>query len=353
MPATVALDGASRQPPVYEARQNTALGILEGERVRQHDDALAAYRAAGPMAERIAVSITETGRLLLLGMGASQHANRMAEAEYRSAGVDAQAMPLSEALYNPLPRGPRTVVIVSQSGDTAEVASYLARPIAGEVRFGITMQPESTLGRALPCLVGHGEPEVAFAATRSLMITLGLHVALAQALGRDATGAVAALEASEQPGVGEAVEALEGRACVVFTGRGGLQGLADAAALTLMELARMPAFALDGGQFRHGPVEILGPDIGVVLLRDAAPAAGLAERLIEICASGGAVPVLFDASGRERPANTHSLVFPACHGLAAAIAMLPALQALAIGIASHRVADVGRPVRSQKVVRVE
>ena len=58
----------------------TAIEILQAERARQHADALAAYRAAGPMAEQIAISVTETGRLLLLGMGASQHANRMAEA---------------------------------------------------------------------------------------------------------------------------------------------------------------------------------------------------------------------------------------------------------------------------------
>ncbi len=333
--------------------RKTAIEILEGERARQHADALAAYRAAAPMADRIAVSVKETGRLLLLGMGASQHANRMAEAEYRRGGVDALAMPLSEALYSPLPPGPRTTVIVSQSGESVEVASYLAEPIAGEVRFGITMQAESMLGRAVPCLLGRGEPEAAFAATRSLLITLGLHAALARALGRDATGAVAALETAEHPSVGQAVAALEDRACIVFTGRGGVHGLADATALTLMELARMPAFVLEGGQFRHGPAEILGPDIGVVLLRDAEPNAELTERLIDLCADGGAVPILFDASSREPPANTHSLVFPPGVGLAAAITMLPALQALAIGVAVHRVADVGQPVRSQKVVRVE
>ena len=57
----------------------------------------------------------------------------------------------------------------------------------------MTLDPASTLGRALPCLVGAGGGEVAFAATRSLTVTLALHAAVLAALGDD-HGAAVALE---------------------------------------------------------------------------------------------------------------------------------------------------------------
>ena len=44
--------------------------------------------------------------------------------------------------------------------------------------YGMTLEPHSTLTRALPSLVGSGGAEVAFAATRSLMVTLALHLAI-------------------------------------------------------------------------------------------------------------------------------------------------------------------------------
>ena len=59
------------------------------------------------MAGRIAGAIRETGRVLLLGMGASHAAGRAVEPLYRALGVDALALPLSEQLYAPLPVGGR------------------------------------------------------------------------------------------------------------------------------------------------------------------------------------------------------------------------------------------------------
>ncbi len=54
-----------------------------------------------------------------------------------------------------------------------------------------------------------------------------------------------------------------------------MQGVAEAVALGILELARMPSFALEGGQLRHGPVEALGPRLGVVFVRQAARRPGL------------------------------------------------------------------------------
>src|SRR5580700_8547497 len=153
----------------------SGLELLQGELGRQYGDALASFAANQPMATRIAESLQRNRRLLLVGMGASHFANRAVEAAYRSFGIDATAVVASELLAAPLPDGPRTAILVSQSGASGEILDLLELPAAGEERFGLTIEGGSRLGQALPCLVGAGGPERAFAATRSLLLTLTLH----------------------------------------------------------------------------------------------------------------------------------------------------------------------------------
>src|SRR5262249_2967717 len=145
--------------------------------------------------------------------------------------------------------------------------------------YGLTLEAGSSLGKAVPCLVGHGGTEHAFAATRSLMISLALHLRVMAELGDDPEPVLRALNAPHQPDLRHAVEALRHCRAIVFSGRI-LRGLAEAAALGLMELGRMPSYALEGGQFRHGPLEILEPSLGVVILRAEEAAASVSETLL-------------------------------------------------------------------------
>jgi fructoselysine-6-P-deglycase FrlB-like protein len=136
----------------------------------------------------------------------------------------------------------------------------------------------------------------------------------------------------------------------VFSGRI-LRGLAEAGALALMELGRMPAYALEVGQLRHGPLEILGPGMGVVVLR--AEETGSSETLLRESVEAGSPTVLFDAGTEETQSAAIHVPFPTSRDIAAALCMLPPLQRLVIEIARGRVADVGTPRRSSKVTRTE
>jgi fructoselysine-6-P-deglycase FrlB-like protein len=205
----------------------------------------------------------------------------------------------------------------------------------------------------VPCLIGAGGGEVAFAATRSLLVTVVLLGALLSASGAPDDGIETALATPDEPRLGPALQALAERSTIVISGRGELRGLAEANALMLMELARMPALGFESGQFRHGPLELLGPDVGVLLLRGpgelGAGTAGLARTVIQ----AGGMPVVFDCSGAAAVPGAVTVGFPACRGLAAALIMLPALQRLIIGIAERKVARVGEPVRSTKITGIE
>ena len=330
----------------------TGLDLLHAEMARQSSDAIASIQAAAAPAARVADSIHRTGRLVLLGMGASHWANRAAEIMYRRAGIDVVSYPLSEILDTPLPDVPRTVLVTSQSGRSGEVVLYFNQPARGEERFGITLDPDSDLAKNLPCLIGQGGAEIAFAATRSLLICLALHHAVLSEFTPIDPAVVDALRDPPALDVAPALAALSTTKTLVLTARGELVGIAEAGALCLMELGRRPALGLEGAQLRHGPLEAIGPDTGIIALRGSGPTAGLVASLVTDCREAGAPCVVFDCSGETPVADTTTIALPRAEGYTAIFAMLPALQRLLIGRAATQVADVGRPVRSMKVTTI-
>ena len=337
----------------FDDAANTGLSLIHAEMRRQCRDAWQSLENAGDAAAEIAASLRRTGRLRLLGMGGSHCVNRTAAAVLRGYGHDAAAVVASEALYTPFPDNePVTRLLTSQSGESAEIVRILDGEDLADT-FGLTLDANSRLARAVPSLIGHGGPEIAYAATRSLTISLALMAAVAEALQHPQADVRAVLQSPPAVSTEPAAETLRDCDAVIFCARGALTGIAEAGALGLLELARMPAFALDGGQFRHGPIEALRPGIGVVMLRADDATADLFPGLAAICASGGAPSVVFDASGRQPLDDCISLQFTDAAGFAAALAMLPCLQELLIAIARARVDNVGEPIRSQKVTRSE
>lgn len=325
---------------------------IEREMARQHADALAAFRTNNEVAAKAAASLKRTGRLLLLGMGGSHAVGRAVEPLYRLLGIEAIALPLSEQLGAPLSLDGGTVFITSQSGESAEVLRWFDEAGGTAETFGFTLENGSFLARTAPCLVGHGGTEQAFAATRSLTVSFALHLAILAALGEDASSAVNALENHQEPAIGEALAMLSGVRSVVTSGRR-LQGLAEAIALGFTELSRVPCFSLEGGQLRHGPMEMLSPEVGVVLFRGNDETADLVTAMAISVVDAGARLVLFDASGHPPVAGAATIAFPPLTGLAAVFAMLPTAQRLMIAFAEARVADAGTPVRSSKITRSE
>ncbi len=332
----------------------TGEGVLaiDREMARQHDDALASFAAATDLAARIAAAMRQRRRVVLLGMGGSHAVNRMAEVEYRARGIQAVAIALSEQLYSPLDLSDNVVIVTSQSGESAEVLRILKVLAGHAASYGMTLEPNSALALSVPSLIGAGGTEHAFAATRSLMITLALHLAVLAALGVDASAALEALRARLQADVTEAVKLLKPCKAIVFSGRA-LRGLAEAVALSTMELARMPAYALEGGQFRHGPLEVLDLGVGAVHFCADEPAASLVAGLAHDTVAGGSPTVVFDASGSETIRGDLILHLPKARGLAAILSMLPTAQRLAIGLAGQRVSAVGIPLRTTKITRSE
>ncbi|UVK40826.1 SIS domain-containing protein [Mesorhizobium sp. AR10] len=335
-----------------EKNRPSGLVAIDREMARQHTDAIASFQQNAAMAAKVAASISQSGRLLLLGMGGSHAVGRTVEPLYRAHGIDALALPLSEQLGQPLPLAGRTVLITSQSGESAEVIRWFSEQGGSADVFGLTLESTSFLARTVPCLVGAGGTELAFAATRSLTVTFALHLAILAALGDDPTAALGVLSAPETAAIEDALAALDKVTAIVTSGRR-LQGLAEALALGLTELSRLPCFSLEGGQLRHGPMEMLGPHIGVILFRGKDQTSGLLTAMAISAVEAGAPVVVFDSSGDAPVAGTATLSFRPASGLAAIFAMLPVAQQLMIAFADARVDNAGTPVRSTKITRSE
>jgi fructoselysine-6-P-deglycase FrlB-like protein len=329
------------------------LDVLRSEMARQYSNGVVSLGKARPEAAKIAERIRATGRVALLGMGASHWSNRMVLASYREAGIEASAEVLSEAMRHPQPPRDRVTILVSQSGGSGEVAAYLRRNPDHADHFGLTLNEDSTLGRSIPCLIGQGGREQAFAATRSITITLCLHAAILEALGADLAAFRTVLESGDPLGAeppAEAVEILRACSLLVMSTRGPAHAAFEAAALTFMELSRVPAMALELGQLLHGPMEMIAPSQALVLAPPAGADAAAVTRTAEAAVTYGLRPILFDFGSHEPIDGAIHITLPPIKGLAAVAMLLPAIQRLAIEAAAARIGEgFGTPLRSSKV----
>jgi len=329
------------------------LTVLRAEMAKQYRDGLQSFALAQNQAEIIAARIRQTGRLVMLGMGASHWTSRMALAAYRQAGIDATAEVLSEAMRAPLATAPRVTLLTSQSGGSGEIAAYLGQQPDHADHFGLTLNADSTLGRAVPCLIGQGGREQGFAATRSILLTLCLHAAILNQLGTDIADLLHVLNGGDPLGVPpppEAITSLHACSLLVMSTRGQAHSAFEAASLTFTELARTPAMALELGQLLHGPMEMLRSDMALVLARSVGTDAAAVTRVAEAAVSYGLTPILFDFGAHPPVEGATIIALAPRTGLAAVATLLPAVQRLAIEAAAARVGEsFGTPLRSTKV----
>ncbi|AUX79353.1 SIS domain-containing protein [Sinorhizobium fredii] len=325
---------------------------IESEMARQQGDALASYEAARAGAAEIASSLRTTGQLVLLGMGGSHCVGRTVEPIYRTFGIDAVAQTFSEQLDTARPLKGKTVIATSQSGESAEAVRWLSEAAERDDCFGMTMEAGSTLATSVPSVIGCGGTEIAVAATRSFTIAFAQHLAILEALGADPVQALAALSKSHPVSPDEALAHFSKVSAVITCGRR-MRGLAEGLALGIAELARLPSFSIEGGQMRHGPLEMLGPDRGVILLRSSETGGERFAGLTAAVRKCNSPVIVFDCSGGEPIGDAINIRLPRSSDMAAIFFLLPVLQRFMLEFGSRHVANVGTPMHIAKVTRVE
>jgi glucosamine--fructose-6-phosphate aminotransferase (isomerizing) len=310
------------------------------------------------------------GQIVLTGMGSSAAACGAAATILGGAGLLATPIETSELVHFRMPAlaADGTLVIVSQSGASAELLRLLDALASSPKRpfvVGVTNGESNPLARRADLSfdtaagVEAGPSSGTFAAT--LVTLAGIVRALGGGPGADgvaiaarvqqlAGAAARGLEAvlAAAPEAAAALDAaLAGRQHRVILGRGTARAAAEMGALTLKEAAAFGCEAQDPATFRHGPLELAGPRLGVVIVAlDPATAALDAALGAEIAAAGGGLVMIgptaapFGGAAAVQtgvatavPAGVVAIPIPAVDPLLASALALAPLQFLA-----HRLA---------------
>jgi glucosamine--fructose-6-phosphate aminotransferase (isomerizing) len=272
---------------------------------------LIAFYAAGAGAERLA-SLPARAAPLLTGMGASFHAAQAIVPYFSSLHIPALAVEATELLYygRALLHERSALIFVSQSGASAEVAAILEELPAGHTLLAVTNNPHSPLARhaqvILPILAGVEQG----VATKTYINSLAMLWLLARRWGDAWSGGelqtlLRLADACEQL-LSDAdriaarwMEALGDAQQIVFVGHGPHAATARQAAMLLAERARLAAIGTSAGAFRHGPIEIVQPGVGVVIFAAPGRASDSAQALAAQLHSHGA-RVLLVENGHTR-----------------------------------------------------
>ena len=292
------------------------------------------------------------------------------------AGIPAQAEIASEYRYrDSVPNPDALVVVISQSGETADTLSALkhAKALGHRHTLAICNAPTSSMVRqtALTYLTRAGV-EIGVASTKAFTTQLTalflLTLTLAKQRGRlDAEQEARWLQALRHlPAAIQAVLALEPsiiawaerfakKENALFLGRGLHYPIALEGALKLKEISYIHAEAYAAGELKHGPLALVTDEMPVVTV---APNDALLEKLKsnmqEVRARGGQLYVFADADTHIASAEGLNVIrLPEHYGALSPILHVVPLQLLAYHTALTRGNDVDKPRNLAKSVTVE
>lgn len=242
-------------------------------------------------------------RVILTGMGGSLHGAHPAHLALSRALAVPVMLWESGELTQQAPQAvtPRTLLIaISQSGESGEVKRLTELPIRPGHAVTITNGPDNALANWADLAITTEAGPERTASTKTYTAGLAaLHLCVAHLTG-DGDGARAGAEVQaaakaiarmleQMPAAARAAAAHLGHdAPLTVIGRGDSFGTAAMAALLIEEAAKLSCEALTGGQFRHGPLELVRMGFRAVVFTGDGPARPLTEALvIRIAELGG------------------------------------------------------------------
>jgi glucosamine--fructose-6-phosphate aminotransferase (isomerizing) len=290
------------------------------------------------------------------------------------AGIPCNVEIASEYRYRASVPDPKAlVVVVSQSGETADTLSALrhARALGQRSTLAICNVASSALMRMTSLqFLTHAGVEIGVASTKAfttqLVALFLLALALAKLRGRlseeekhmkalrhlpTALGAALALE----PQIMAWAERFAKKEHALFLGRGLHYPIALEGALKLKEISYIHAEAYPAGELKHGPLALVTGEMPVVTV---APNDALLEKLKsnmqEVRARAGELYVFADADTRISSSTGMQVIrLPEHYGLLSPILHVVPLQLLAYHTALARGTDVDKPRNLAKSVTVE
>jgi glutamine---fructose-6-phosphate transaminase (isomerizing) len=338
-------------------------------------DAIRRAAASLPLQREALAAIRDAaGRsrtMVLTGMGSSYDALYPCVAALSARGVAAVMVDAAELVhFRRGILGPDTLLVaVSQSGESAELVRLVddaERAAGGPTIVSLTNDLANTLASradiALDTLAGAelGPSTMTFAAALVVLAAMTPVMAgepVERSVADVRTDAERAAEAGERlldddDLAGRIEECIGDRVVVVLLGRGPARAAAEMGSLTLKEAAGFPAESLETAQFRHGPLELAGPDLAAIVIATEPQTRELDVGLAGELLAAGASVLLVTPNG-DGPAGALRLRIGELGSmLSPAIAIVPA-QLLAWRLAIARGREPGSFTRASKVTTHE
>ena len=322
--------------------------------------------------------------ILITASGSSRHAGLLAEILMEDASaflVDVEYA--SEYCYRtPLAQAGSSVVVISQSGETADTLAALRKAKSeGHATLAITNVSDSTMAReagvSMPTAAGR---ELAIPATKSFTAQL-LVVHLLSLLAAEQSGSISPEQlATRLDGLRRLPEEIDGQLegwrrevervadqysamqSFLFLGRGVHFPIAREGALKLKESAYLHAEGYPAGELKHGPNALVSEGTPLVIVATVDPYDGqsrlrhakVLQLMRDMRAQGANILAIINRGDDEarRLANAAIDVSPTSESLLPIAEVMP-LQLLAYFVAVRNGIDVDRPRNLVKAVVAE
>jgi glutamine---fructose-6-phosphate transaminase (isomerizing) len=303
-------------------------------------------------------------KIVLTGMGGSYYALFPTWMTCNQRGLPTHQVEASELVhYVPEMLDEHTLlVVVSQSGESIEI-QRLVQAVKGRVALVSVTNTETNFlaDHSHFPLVTRAGTEVPVA-TKTYTGCLALLYLLSQTLTGQLqsqsyqdllqiANAMEMLLRDWSPWLRPAIEQLQDARFLTLLGRGPAIASAMNGALILKEAAHRDAAGLSGGQFRHGPMEAVSPELGVILFANSGRTAEINLRLAADIRDRGGRVVVIGEPGEQADVVTLALP-PVAEDLSPLLEIIP-VQLLAAQLAEAAGLVPGEFRWSGKVIRAE
>jgi len=319
----------------------------------------AQYPTLGPFAERLAAG--DLCRVVLTGMGASFHALHPLNLTLTARGLCTLMIETSELIHHAptLLNCGTLVVVVSQSGQSAEVVELLKRAPGRMSLVGVTNTAGSPLAQGSDVTLLTRAGDEFSVSSKTYVAALAALAWLADALaGQDSQSTIAALDSAIDSmtkylaGWRQHVEALCKELASVrslfLVGRGSSLAAVGMGALIIKESAHFAAEGLSSAAFRHGPLEMVAPGVFVLVYAGAEPTVELNIRLAEDIRAAGGQAALVGSTPHPEP-----YALPPIPEVARPLVELLPAQMASLALAKLSGHEPGQFVRATKITWTE
>jgi glucosamine--fructose-6-phosphate aminotransferase (isomerizing) len=256
--------------------------------------------------------LTRTRRVVLTGMGSSLFALHPLHLRLVAHGLNAVMVETSELVHaQPALLTPSTLVVaVSQSGRSAETLRLLEMRSRGFLVLGVTNTPASPLAQAADAVIlTRAGEERTVACKTYLAILAALHY-LGALLCDDDPGqtrdqlqgvpaAVAAYLAGWREHLAFLAERLANVTSIFLAGRGASLAAVGSGGLVIKESTHVHSEGMTAAAVRHGPFEMLNPNLFALVFAGAPAYREMNARLARDIAASGALSGLVGPEAAE------------------------------------------------------